>query len=121
MTIKLFGAAPYARTYTQISALMFTTSADLIEAFNGDITFQVIFGSLQPAPEVVIHAVNYTDPQANPPTIHVSGSGSTGIAVAVVPEPTSLALLSAALGLFLLNLRAIRRAGQPHSDRPEGA
>jgi hypothetical protein len=102
VTIKLTGAAPYAATYTQLSPLMFTTSADLIDAFNGNITFQVIFRNDLGPTEDPIFAVNYTDPQANPPTIHVSEGGVTGIAVPVVPEPSSLALLVVALGLFLL-------------------
>jgi len=38
-----------------------------------------------------------------------------------LPEPPSFALLSGALGLFLLCFRAIRRAGQPRPNQPEGA
>jgi hypothetical protein len=49
----------------------------------------------------------------------------TGEAVPVaggpIPEPTTLALLGAALGLFLLGPRPIRRAGRPHPNQPEGA
>ena len=35
------------------------------------------------------------------------------------PEPTSLAILGAAIGLFLLLPWAVRRAGQSHTDEPE--
>lgn len=60
---------------------------------------------------------------------HGNGGGSTvaaatgfvvpdGVPVPA-PEPTSLALLSAAIGLFLLSPRAIRRAGQPRPGEPD--
>jgi hypothetical protein len=40
---------------------------------------------------------------------------------ATVPEPTSLAILGTALGLFLVSSRAIRRVGQRHPDKTDGA
>jgi hypothetical protein len=59
------------------------------------------------------------------PLVFVSGYPATGEAVPIsgglLPEPPSFALLGGALGLFLLSLRAIRRAGQPRPNQPEGA
>jgi len=59
------------------------------------------------------------------PLVLVSGFPATGEAVPIsggpLPEPPSFALLGGALGLFLLCFRAIRRAGQPRPDQPEGA
>jgi len=59
------------------------------------------------------------------PLVFVSGFPATGEAVPIsggpLPEPPSFALLGGALGLFLLCFRAIRRAGQPRPDQPEGA
>jgi hypothetical protein len=59
------------------------------------------------------------------PLVFVSGFPATGEAVPIsggpLPEPPSFALLGGALGLFLLSLRAIRRASQRGPDQPEGA
>ncbi|HXO90224.1 MAG TPA: hypothetical protein VN849_05475, partial [Stellaceae bacterium] len=58
------------------------------------------------------------------PLVRVNEFLATGEAVPIsggpLPEPSSFALLGGALGLFLLSLRAIRRAGQPRPDQPEG-
>jgi len=71
------------------------------------------------------------DPLTEVDLQNISGPGGgidtapTGEAVPVagglIPEPTTLALLGAALGLFLLSPRAIRRNGKPHPNQPEGA
>jgi hypothetical protein len=50
-------------------------------------------------------------------TSSVVGSASP----AATPEPPALALLSAALGLFLIIQRASRRERRPHPDQPQGS
>jgi hypothetical protein len=59
------------------------------------------------------------------PTGFVCPSESLGASCpAAVPEPTSLTLLGAALGLFLVSSvssRGIRRAGKPYLDKTDGA
>jgi hypothetical protein len=55
----------------------------------------------------------------NAPTGVVCAEG--GACPTAAPEPTSLALLGAGLGLFLARHRGTRRVGQPRADQPEGA
>jgi len=96
---------PSAATF--IDAVSSVTSDDLLMGFANTLT-------------------NAPDPIANVHILNSSGGNQafsvTGEAVPVsAPEPTSLALLSGALGLFLLRTRTNRRDRRPTTRQPEAA
>ena len=97
----------------------------------GDASFIEVNGPLGDVAQIVFaNNLSFgTDPLAevfwgagaidNAPTGVVCAEG--GACPTAAPEPTSLAILGAGLGLFLARHRGTRRVGQSHPDAPEGA
>jgi hypothetical protein len=117
--IQLTGPAPYDYVYG------FDTEREGPAAIEAGISaeMQMVFANNLSLADDPLASVTVSGTTDTAPTGFVCpGSENFGASCpATVPEPTSLALLGAALGLFLVSARASRRAGKPHRDQPEGA
>lgn len=111
VTVTLTGPSPFAGTYTQGPAFDMGSNDEVLAG-------TPVYFSL---PDMgILFAADLNVP--SDPLVSVSVESATGTGVtstmvtgaAVVPEPATLALLGAALGLFLLGSRATRHDRRLH-------